>query len=206
MVEWFTDVYGALSEVESDDELHDHMDRLSETLEEVAELTAQAQRQSRLLFLEMEQLEAEQDAEEGRAPAAPEPSWGCSIEIVEFEAGPCIRCCRKVGSGLIGWRWQPESGPLCDRCLGDVDVELGTVLAMVQRMRELATWDQDRVHLAMDDLLALARAYAAATNDAWPLRSLGVEHLLAEFLEFSEADRGKIRLSDRERNRDGQPS
>ncbi|MCP3920399.1 MAG: hypothetical protein GY711_33140 [bacterium] len=73
-------------------------------------------------------------------------------------------------------------------------------------MRELATWDQDRVHLAMDDLLALARAYAGATNDAWPLRSFGVEHLLEGFLEFSEEDRGKVRLSDRERNRDGEPS
>ncbi len=109
MTEWFTDIYQALCEAEPDDELRDHMARFGEAIEEMEEAAQRAQRESRKLTLQMKQLRAEVDAELERESAAPEWRRDCSIEIVESDAGCCIRCCREVGAGLIGWRWQPET-------------------------------------------------------------------------------------------------
>ncbi len=187
---WVADVFAALGEVEPDEELRDHLTRLLESMQEVEEVAVRINRESRFLQLETDQLWAEVDAEEGREPLPePERQRVCSIEIVDSDAGPCIRCCQEVGGGLIGWRWQPESGPLCDRCLGDLDLELGTELQVVQRMRELSTWEKERSPQAMDELLELARAYHRATGDSWPLRPIGVAELLDGLVEQGGMER-----------------
>ncbi len=203
VVNWYTEIFSALIDSERYEELRGEIERVGESIEAWGEVADRMRGRNKRLFLQIEQLKAEQGAAERRPPAQRLRRGECSIEIVESEVGPCIRCCGEVGRGLVGWRWQPETGPLCYACLADVDLDLATVMVMVQRMRQLAAGGS---RAELNEMLELARAYAEATAGAWPLRSLGVGHLLAGLLEHAEREHGPFWLSDLENGPSSEPN
>ncbi len=192
-VEWFAEIIRSLIGTEEDDEIRSLRDQVGGSIEEWSEIAEQSRRQTGRLLLKMEQLEAELGYTERRPPAKRRRRGECSIELVAAEAGPCIRCCGDVGTGLVGWRWEARTGPLCDACLADVDVDVATALAMVQRLRELAGGGS---RPEIEEMLELARAYAAATAGAWPLRSMDAGHLLDGLVAHTEEELGAFWLGD----------
>ncbi len=167
-----------------------------------------AQRELERLILEMRQVLDDGDVAEGReAERAPESKLGdaCSIEVVDSDPGPCVSCGWVVGEGIVGWRRRPDAGPLCDRCLGSENVDLGAAITVYQRLRELAfetgrSLEQDE---ATTGMLELASDFAHATAGAWPSRSVGTVSQLENVLEMMEERHGMLWLSELERLRGG---
>ena len=203
LVDWYGDIYSALVERKEKAGFDAEWVRLGEDLAELSNVTDRASRQLRRLLLEMDQVSAELETGTDSEPGSPSLRTECSIEIVEDDPGPCIRCCRSVGVGLVGWRWQPEEGPLCDRCLGDLDVDLGAALAIVQRADEIAAGDRGQ---ATFELLDLGRSYAAATAGAWQPRRLDIPEALRTAVMQAEEMFGPFWLTDREKAGEPEPS
>ena len=131
----------------------------------VIDLSTRILKQYLELVAEIEALASPREVEARRSAARAELRRECSLEILDADAGPCVLCCREVGAGLIGWCWQPESGPLCDSCLGGLDVDLAAMLVLIQRAREIAAAPSEES--AISKLLALSRRYAEATAGAF---------------------------------------
>ena len=204
---WLADITPALHENGEDRESRVHTRKIAALGEESERLAMKLTRRQERLTREARELLEDLRLEEGRplpdrpAPAPPR----CSIELVGSPAGPCVPCAEEVGSGLLGWRREPDPGPLCPECLAHHHPELGAVLTAVQCMRHLvfqSEQQEDDRDSALAPLLELARGYARATAGAWPARSTGLEPLLKEVTDRMEELHGRFWLDEPERKRD----
>lgn len=97
-----------------------------------------------------------------------------TIVFRDEDAGRCIDCDCKVGHGPIGWR--EDAGALCDACFTSQHGPFGTVLVIVNIVREVGAYisrdSKDDLHI-MGLLLNLARSYATTAVKSWPRRPIG---------------------------------
>ncbi len=113
----------------------------------------------------------------------------CAIELSAFEAGPCIACGTEVGAGPVGRAREPEPGPLCDSCLKDRCLPLGTFLWLINAMREVGEFecrDIEETKLLIGMLATLGRLMQSSVLDQWPLRPADVVGTLIPALKRLE--------------------
>ncbi len=203
--QWLRDIRAAAP---PDDELAARIEAVQELIEEAGSLRDQFQQQCSVFQQLMVALAEERYADKDLPDFYdPDPRETSSIELVDADAGPCVGCGHEVGRGMIGWSWQPEPGPLCDRCFGDLNEDLGAIMGVVDGLRQItaASQEPEAGPTAMGAVLYLARLYAQATAGTWPLRPAGVESLMESVQGKMEERHGMFWLSELERSRgDGQ--
>ncbi len=108
-----------------------------------------------------------------------EPHLQVCIEWFETDAGPCVACQRKVGSGPVGYKKDQPSGPLCDECLSDLNRDFGVLMSVVNVNRELAN-HTPRNRLEEDILSQVLLLYAKIydVEAQWPRRRMTASKFL----------------------------
>ncbi len=102
-------------------------------------------------------------------------------------------CGQEVGGGPVGWRRGAESEPLCNLCLARSSPDLGAVLGVVNYARQISRPDFAGEAELMErgrPIVEMARRFAQATEERWPVRPTGMVEGMIETQERMEKRRG----------------
>ena len=69
-------------------------------------------------------------------PSRPDPGPRYGVRYFATAAGPCSACGSATGDGPVAWRRGAEPGPVCNRCLKQLDPRLLAIPRLVHILRE----------------------------------------------------------------------